>query len=102
VPHWPRPLDELDRILGADPDGSARGALGCYEPTLPRDASARAQLALASRYRERWNDYWGEVGDALRLLEADGVVVVDRRRGALCDARTGDLLTAPPAAGGST
>jgi hypothetical protein len=91
---WPRPLDELDRLLGADPDGTVAGALGCYEPKLP--VAAAFDDAVRRRYDERWADYWGEVGDRLRVLEADGQVALDRRRGAVLDPVSGRPLTNPP------
>jgi hypothetical protein len=88
----PRPLDDLDRLLGADPEGTAPGALACFEPQLPGDAAGVALDALLARYRERWSEYWGDVGDELRVLEADGRVSVDRRSGLVCDAATGAPL----------
>jgi hypothetical protein len=94
---WPRAIDALDRLLGADPDGTADGALGCYEPRLP--APDAIDAAVRGRYDERWREYWGAVGDRLRLLEADGVVVLDRGRGVVCDVATGRPLLQPPVGG---
>jgi len=95
----PRPLDDLDRLLGADPEGHAAGALGCFEPQLPGDAAGVALDALLLRYRERWSEYWGEVGDTLRVMEADGRLTVDRRSGVVCDAATGAPLHQLPSSG---
>lgn len=92
----PRPLDEFDRLLGADPDGTAPGALACFEPRLPGDPASAALDALIARYRERWAEYWGEIGDHLRGLEADGRITVDHRSGLVRDAATGEVLYALP------
>ncbi len=77
----PRPLDELDSLLGADAEAAAAHALGHFEPYLPMDAAEAAFEALVARYRLRWSEYWGPVGERIRTLEADGLIRVDRARG---------------------
>ena len=65
--HWPRPLDDLDRRLGADPHERDRGLLACFEPRLPAQADVDAALwdALRIRADERAREWNGPIGDTL-------------------------------------
>ncbi len=90
---WPRPLDALDRLLGADPEGTAAGATGYFLPELPQPNVVDA--ALRARYDERWAEYWGPIGDRIRVLEADGVITVDPLTRAVHDAATKRALDGP-------
>ena len=103
---WPRPLDDLDRLLGATPGD---GVLGCYDPVLPPQADCDPAMWRALRVRtdERRRGWCGPVGDALRRLDAAGIVRLDGATGRVLDAATGlaldrahaELLVMPP--GGS-
>lgn len=101
-PILPRPIDAIDRLLGADPDGDLAGAIACFEPKLPADAVEAATAALLDRYRCRWSEYWGSVGDQLRLLESEGLVTIDRERGVVRVASSGEPLRSPLAFTGPT
>lgn len=92
----PRPLDELDSVLGADSVAAAAHVLGHFEPYLPTDAAEAAFDALVARYRLRWNEYWGPVGERIRMLEADGLIRVDRARGVIVDAASDQPLQVLP------
>jgi hypothetical protein len=93
MPRWPRPLDALDRRLGADPPEDAAGALVCFEPVLPPQAGCPPALwnALRVRADERRREWRGPVGEGVRALAARGVVRVDRH-GVLRDPGTGRPL----------
>ncbi len=91
---WPRPLDDLDRRLGADPEERARGLLACFEPRLPPQADVDAALweALRIRADERALEWSGPIGEALRALDHSKVVTLDPWSGLLRDPRTGRAL----------
>ena len=92
---WPRPLDELDRQVGADPDAPL-GALACFEPRLPNraDSDEATWSAMRQRFDERWREHRGPIGDRVRALELAGILVVDRRTGVLLDPTTGHPVAA--------
>lgn len=90
-------MDELDTVLGADPSAGTRRALGHFEPRLPSAAAEAAFDALVERYKLRWAEYWGPVGERVRVLEAEGVICVEG--GVILDARSHEPVTSLPEAG---
>jgi hypothetical protein len=92
--HWPRPLDELDRHLGADPHERDRGLLACFEPHLPSQAEVDPALwdALRIRADERTREWSGPIGAGLRALAEARVVTLDPWSGLVRDPRTGTAL----------
>ena len=93
---WPRPLDELDRYLGADPHERDRGLLACFEPTLPAQADVDPALweALRIRADERAHEWNGPIGPRLRALDDARVVTLDPWSGLVHDPRTASRSTA--------
>jgi hypothetical protein len=93
MPRWPRSLDDLDRLLGADPPIRGSGLLACFEPALPSQAHCDPEVwhALRVRADERRREWRGPIGDRVRALESDGLVRIDEH-GLVCDARTGAPL----------
>ena len=92
--HWPRPLDDLDRRLGADPVEEARGLLACFLPRLPAQGDVDAALwdALRIRADERSREWKGPIGDRVRAFEGSGVIRIDPWSGLLRDPATGQAL----------
>ncbi len=91
---WPRPLDDLDRRLGADPEERDRGILACFSPSLPAQTDVDAALwdALRIRSDERAREWRGPIGERLRTLDQAEVIRIDPWSGLLRDPRTGRAL----------
>ena len=48
---WPRALDDLDRLLGANPRAHEPGLLACFDPVLPSQAECSPAVWIAVRVR---------------------------------------------------
>jgi hypothetical protein len=93
----PRLTEPLDRLLAPGGDGMPLGVLACFHPVLPRQAGFdhTTWTALRVRRDERWREHQGPIGDALRALAAEGLVVLGDD-GVVRDPVGGEPLTKLP------
>ena len=93
----PRLTEPLDRLLVPGGSELPLGVLACFSPVLPSQAEVdhRTWTALRVRRDERWREHQGPIGDALRALAADGIVVLGDD-GVVRDPASGDPLTKLP------
>lgn len=93
----PRLTEPLDRLLAPFGSDLPLGVLACFHPELPGQAGHdhATWTALRVRRDERWREHQGPIGDGLRALAAEGIVVLGDD-GVVRDPGSGEPLTKLP------
>jgi hypothetical protein len=85
-PVHPQSAIELDHVVGLPPT-VAIGSPVLFEPTLPARDQCPPELweRIVVRHDERWREWHGPIGDAVRNAVAEGRVSRDPTTGVITD-----------------